>query len=568
MNSSLHRSSSIPLSIGILNNINQSTSNSISLSRRNTHPISDQYQLENTSNHNQSLIKKSHKMEIETKTSSKNISIAWHIDKQSIDIAKLAQRGDKKGVILADLTCDGYLFKLELCAPGWRNSQAGFSAFYLTVPKINHSSSAFQSSFPDTANDAMLSSSENTSTAITSSFINSAANTSTDNSFVARYSVLFGESEEHIRVSSIRNDFDLGVGFPNFTEISTLDNAISNEQLVFHIQIDIFSCESILKKNKTTLENSKCSSMIAAKLMRNMFSNLQHTNVCIMSCDCKIFAHKSILTAASPVFETYFKYNCKESETGQILMNDWEPTIVNAMVRFLYLGVIEFTDNQKFRNVFENKSNLGIDDSEYLSLDNEPSQYTFDENMTQMRMEKKENILDCLCSASINKENRNKTLEMEEEYKSMSESSSLISDVSLASTVAAEDTKTQLVRNLMMRNNSDIDVCTGEMCECPLVVKQLFQLFQLAECYKMSDLVVCCCQQLYEHLSIETACIFLMYLDKFSHVTEIKEIKIAIWDYMSLNVKAIKCTKGWKELIHFTPHLLSELIDRLTTNNT
>jgi hypothetical protein len=723
-----HNSAGISTKISATN-INYNNSNNINNNNNS-----------NYKNNNNNKKKKEKKMQIETKTSAKNINITWHIDKQSIDIAKLAQRGDKKGVILADLECDGYLFKLELCAPGWRNSQNGFSAFYLTVPKLNRNNNSNHNK-KNKAQQKTSSSAidDNNSNNSSNNIINNSG--LIDNNFVARYSVLFGEDEKHVRVSSIRNDFDLGVGFPNFTEISTLDNAIVCDQLRFHIQIDIFSCESTVKKPKPELQKEKISSLTVAKIMRDMYYQSLHSNVMIIcSNNRRIPAHKSILTSASPVFRTFFAHSCRENTTGKIFMNEWNPVIVHAMVRFLYLGVIEFVQQnderachqrqrqrrhqkkrinnnknnknkklkcqQKKQNLFNNDSNnnncsssdddededeahnndeksvdldvhdsdeddkeehhhqrndtngllsldcddeivLGIGESDVDDGDDDDEEEEEDitlknhkiSNTKQMTSHCASHInQSCMCVAHLQSMTvpEMKTAEHEfnnnpnhpktavgvfkhgsgsdslsgEEYKcSMMSDCVLLSSAPSAISAAKgmprspsamkyersrvrqntgmhhipsqnnsrrnlqhlypptmEDTKSKCdnTNNNMVNNNNNNANNISNDCDCPLIVKKLFELFQLAECYKISDLLICCCQQLYQHLSVETACIFLMYLDKFSHVSEITEIQTAIWDYMSNNVQDIKGTPGWQTLLSSRPHLLGELIDRLT----
>merc|ERR1719384_2016306 len=74
-------------------------------------------------------------IKIETNTLAKKTTIEWKINKQTIEIAKMSAKGDDKGVIGTSVDFGGHTFNVELCVPGWRRSQDGFSAFYLTVPQ-------------------------------------------------------------------------------------------------------------------------------------------------------------------------------------------------------------------------------------------------------------------------------------------------------------------------------------------------------------------------------------------------------------------------------------------------
>lgn len=87
-------------------------------------------------NENSSEKDESSKTCVLTRTLSVCHNIRWEIDDRSIEIAKLATKADKRGVIEATVIKDGYDFKLELCASGWRSSQDGYCAFYLTVPNM------------------------------------------------------------------------------------------------------------------------------------------------------------------------------------------------------------------------------------------------------------------------------------------------------------------------------------------------------------------------------------------------------------------------------------------------
>merc|ERR1712190_341065 len=72
--------------------------------------------------------------------------------------------------------------------------------------------------------------------------------------------------------------------------------------------------------------------------------------------------HKCILTAASPVFHTFFKHNSRENATSTIVMNQWNLDIILAMIKFLYLGKIELDHGDELRVDQE-------DDTDALSLE-------------------------------------------------------------------------------------------------------------------------------------------------------------------------------------------------------
>ena len=183
----------------------------------------------NSDNENEN---ESSKTSVLTRTKSVSHHIRWEIDDRSIQIAKLATKADKRGVIEATVIKDGYDFKLELCASGWRSSQDGYCAFYLTVPNMT-------------------------------------------DTFVARYRVQFGQTS---RVSSIRHDFQLGVGFPNFCHQDTLDSCLTNKICLFNIVIEIFNCESTIKLPLAPLCGTQ-PDLVLANLMRSIYSNRLHCDV-------------------------------------------------------------------------------------------------------------------------------------------------------------------------------------------------------------------------------------------------------------------------------------------------
>eukprot|EP00483_Globobulimina_turgida_P000745 UN00745 len=319
----------------LLNRGNLSKPYNMSIQRRNNEELCNSPSSTYTSSRKERK-SENEAIKIETRTVAKKIDIEWNINKQTIDIAKLAVKGEKNGVIGTSVEYSGHTFNLELCVPGWRRSQDGFSAFYLTVPQ--------KASNPDPENnedeDENNESPEN----------EEKESNDSNNDFVARYAICFGQNENVLtRVSSIRNDFDLGVGFPNFTEIATLVNAVHENELIFKIHVEIFECESSIKKPPKFI-HQQSPQTIAAKLISKMYYNkLNCDAVIVLNYLTKynnqktklIKVHKCVLTAASPVFHAFFKHKTKENATSSIFMNQWNVDIVMSMVKFLYLGQIE-----------------------------------------------------------------------------------------------------------------------------------------------------------------------------------------------------------------------------------
>ena len=91
----------------------------------------------------------------------------------------------------------------------------------------------------------------------------------------------------------------------------------------------------------------------------------------------------------------------------------------------------------------------------------------------------------------------------------------------------------------------------------------LFQLFQIGECYEINELIISCCYKLCQYLSVENVCIFLIYLEKYDHVQQIRDIINLMLDFLVQNIKIIKKSKGYQSLIKYKPSLLNKLIDKI-----
>lgn len=78
-------------------------------------------------------------IQITTKTISKRMAITWDIDERSLLMARAQRKHRDSSVILATIKRDGMEFKLELCTLGWKSSQPGYCAWYLTIPNATDS---------------------------------------------------------------------------------------------------------------------------------------------------------------------------------------------------------------------------------------------------------------------------------------------------------------------------------------------------------------------------------------------------------------------------------------------
>jgi len=460
---------------------------------------------------------------VETKTTSKTHCINWVIDARSLHIAQLAPKGDKRGVIEANVEKEGHRFKLELCASGWRNSQDVYCAFYLTVQDQ-------------------------------------------DELFVARYRVQVGTIS---RISSIRHDFHLGVGFPNFCEQSQIEQFMANSCVRFLVTVEIFTCKSnIQTPNKPLgIAGIVAPQDVLTKLMKEMLSSRLHTDVALLCQTFQIPVHKCVLAHASPVFRAIFSHNFVENYTSQIRMHEWKPEIVELMVIFLYTARIEDPNEitKKF-SVMSNKAVLSIDSED----DDEISQsYTIGDNRHG------------LISASPSPSESfcpdiDATRSLSPNFINLPQLSDL--EVDSHTTRDAYETLTQLPKSLECneeekefednitndKSNLKTNICPDVHENGNLSQNATFELFQLAEFYKLEPLVIACCQKIHEELTNETACDLLVRIERYSHVPEINIIKESIWQFITINIRQIKQTRGYSNLVKNHHDLLGQLIDQMT----
>jgi len=267
-------------------------------------------------------------------------NVSWEIDESSLnysmlnsndavrgqrDVPKSTQNGD--GVLEAVLFEGGMQFKLELCITGWRNSSRGYSAFYLTIP----STEPLQPCGPRQR-------------------------------VVARYTVRVNDTE-HSKRSSIRDDFHLGVGFPNMCTIRALDESRGGKdgRLVLNVVIEIFKTESRINReeSKVLQDFERLFPPAAPPSSKGILASMYRDNSCCdVSIVCRtaeakrksISAHRCVLVHSSVVFERMLSKDAfVESIDGTVDLKQslWPHATIREMVRFLYLGDIsdEFVCN-------------------------------------------------------------------------------------------------------------------------------------------------------------------------------------------------------------------------------
>mmetsp|Transcript_43194 Transcript_43194/g.69247 ORF Transcript_43194/g.69247 Transcript_43194/m.69247 type:complete len:615 (+) Transcript_43194:78-1922(+) len=348
-----------------------------------------------------------HHISIETITKPNTYHISWLIDEESLNFAFLRNRKKSAmhtnhnnssssndnackrnvGILEAEMVKNGIAFKLELCISGWKNSNRGFCAFYLTIPQQRarrHAQQEEKEREPDLdlAVDA--------------------------EPLVARYTVCVMDAN-HSKQSSIRDDFHLGVGFPNFCSEHLLFEARQKhhqKKLALQVKIEIFCNKSCVKGieqvvyerfvsefdvNTANQHKMACraneaqlnveqadveeeqkewhnNNQIQTRLLSKMYTDGVYSDVRIKCLtrsgqSKSIQVHKCVLIHSSLVFQKMFDVNASsphcvgflESQHNEINLEHslWRYHIIRHMVKFLYFGEICVEFAQRIEDLFE-----------------------------------------------------------------------------------------------------------------------------------------------------------------------------------------------------------------------
>eukprot|EP00488_Nonionellina_sp_1-RS-2012_P001400 TRINITY_DN2257_c0_g1_i1.p1 TRINITY_DN2257_c0_g1~~TRINITY_DN2257_c0_g1_i1.p1 ORF type:complete len:195 (-),score=64.64 TRINITY_DN2257_c0_g1_i1:18-602(-) len=188
----------------------------------------------------------------------------------------------------------------------------------------------------------------------------------------------------------------------------------------------------------------------------------------------------------------------KDKEISSIVMNQWNADIIMRMIRFLYLGQIELDFAQNIED------ELDEDEEGISGLSLESDDVTVDHKYDAEEEVKCSEEQGMNASLSLNKASNNKL------------------------------------------NFNDMSVLLQMECED---VRKLFGLFEIAECYEMNELLIACCHKLRCYVTLETCCIFLIYLDKYNHFDEIKDITHCISQFIIENIRTVKSSSGYLYLL-------------------
>ena len=93
---------------------------------------------------------------------------------------------------------------------------------------------------------------------------------------------------------------------------------------------------------------SVASQSSSLRVLSRMLDEAKHADLTIMTADGSLRAHKAVLSASSPVFQSMFHHNLKEKESSTIHIEDMSLESCTALLSFLY-GTINKKDFSKHR---------------------------------------------------------------------------------------------------------------------------------------------------------------------------------------------------------------------------
>lgn len=93
-----------------------------------------------------------------------------------------------------------------------------------------------------------------------------------------------------------------------------------------------------------------------------MFLKQENCDVIIKVKGQEFLAHRTILTARSPVFASTFKNDMKEKATGMVEIEDCDPSSFSDFLCFLYCGNVENISTENVFNLFTAADKYDVQD--------------------------------------------------------------------------------------------------------------------------------------------------------------------------------------------------------------
>jgi len=121
------------------------------------------------------------------------------------------------------------------------------------------------------------------------------------------------------------------------------NNLLSYDQLTIHF---------LVRRTKADCEVEECHHPAGnchrpqlTSDFANLFTSKMNADVIFKVQNTDIAAHKSILTARSPVFAAMFQHQMKDNESGAVDVPDATPAVFNKLLQFIYTGECPLEDS-------------------------------------------------------------------------------------------------------------------------------------------------------------------------------------------------------------------------------
>lgn len=139
--------------------------------------------------------------------------------------------------------------------------------------------------------------------------------------------------------------------FIYFVEFSSMNDVLisSHQTITCNMDIDVHQKENhVIAQHTPNSHDEKffCPSHAAESLMRmrNLYNRHQLTDVTLVAANCRISAHRIVLSSASDYFAAMFTNDLREAIEPEVVMEDIDPHALQALVDYCYSGEIELRE--------------------------------------------------------------------------------------------------------------------------------------------------------------------------------------------------------------------------------
>ncbi|XP_057318658.1 speckle-type POZ protein B-like [Microplitis mediator] len=150
--------------------------------------------------------------------------------------------------------------------------------------------------------------------------------------------------KKSLSFSYANRDVNSNAGFPKFLEIKQLleneDDFLLNNTFTVCIELTVYDdYESFLTKIPLETPQRKITDDL-----KELYDSKMNSDVILVVGNVKFKAHKTILSARSPVFLAMFTHEMKEKKDSEVAIPDIDPGTFNKMLEFIYTDKINELD--------------------------------------------------------------------------------------------------------------------------------------------------------------------------------------------------------------------------------